>query len=58
MSRGGDASHFLFMNKEDENVTLDVKGRGVCIFFGPITGMAALAFYDGWSGSCSKGDGH
>ncbi len=28
-----DASNFLFMNKEDENVTLDVKGRGVLYFF-------------------------
>lgn len=33
MSRGGDAGHFLFMNREDENVTLDVKGRGVLYFF-------------------------
>ncbi|MGN8070308.1 DUF2961 domain-containing protein [Mucilaginibacter sp. 22184] len=34
--RGGggyDASHFLFMNKEDENVTLDVKGKGILYFF-------------------------
>jgi hypothetical protein len=34
--RGGgsyDASHFLFMNKEDENVTLDVKGNGILYFF-------------------------
>lgn len=30
---GYDASHFLFMNKEDENVTLDVKGKGVLYFF-------------------------
>lgn len=28
-----DASNFLFMNKEDENVTLDVKGAGVLYFF-------------------------
>jgi hypothetical protein len=28
-----DASHFLFMNKEDENVTLDVKGKGILYFF-------------------------
>ncbi|WP_285056388.1 DUF2961 domain-containing protein [Pedobacter ginsengisoli] len=28
-----DAGHFLFMNKEDENVTLDVKGNGVFYFF-------------------------
>lgn len=33
MSRGGDAGHFLFMNGEDENVTLDVKGAGVLYFF-------------------------
>lgn len=33
MSMGGDAGHFLFMNREDENVTLDVKGRGVLYFF-------------------------
>ncbi|WP_419698116.1 DUF2961 domain-containing protein [Mucilaginibacter sp. NFX135] len=30
---GYDASHFLFMNKEDENVTLDVKGKGILYFF-------------------------
>ncbi|GEP98471.1 DUF2961 domain-containing protein [Chitinophaga cymbidii] len=30
---GYDASNFLFMNKEDENVTLDVKGNGVLYFF-------------------------
>ncbi|WP_346319597.1 DUF2961 domain-containing protein [Chitinophaga sp. YIM B06452] len=30
---GYDASNFLFMNKEDENVTLDVKGAGVLYFF-------------------------
>jgi len=30
---GADASHFLFMNKEDENVTLSVKGKGVLYFF-------------------------
>lgn len=28
-----DASNFLFMKKEDENVTLDVKGRGTLYFF-------------------------
>ena len=28
-----DASNFLFMKKEDENVTLDVKGKGVLYFF-------------------------
>jgi len=28
-----DAGHFLFMNNEDENVTLDVKGKGVLYFF-------------------------
>lgn len=33
MSRGGDAGHFLFMNGEDDNVTLDVKGRGTLYFF-------------------------
>ncbi|MBO9592854.1 MAG: DUF2961 domain-containing protein [Niabella sp.] len=34
--RGGggyDASNFLFMKKEDENVTLDVKGNGTLWFF-------------------------
>jgi hypothetical protein len=30
---GMDASNFLFMNKEDENITLDVKGRGILYFF-------------------------
>lgn len=30
---GSDASHFLFMNKEDENVTLSVKGKGILYFF-------------------------
>ncbi|WP_084498246.1 DUF2961 domain-containing protein [Pedobacter sp. V48] len=30
---GADASHFLFMNKEDENVTLSVKGKGILYFF-------------------------
>ncbi|RPE09209.1 DUF2961 domain-containing protein [Chitinophaga lutea] len=30
---GYDASNFLFMNREDENVTLDVKGAGVLYFF-------------------------
>lgn len=28
-----DASHFLFANEEDHNVTLDVKGKGVLYFF-------------------------
>ena len=28
-----DAGHFLFMNNEDENVTLDVKGKGTLYFF-------------------------
>lgn len=28
-----DASHFLFMNEEDHNVTLDVKGKGILYFF-------------------------
>ena len=35
--RGGneraDASHFLFVNSESDNVTLDVKGKGVFYFF-------------------------
>ncbi|MBN8855086.1 MAG: hypothetical protein BGO55_25245 [Sphingobacteriales bacterium 50-39] len=30
---GSDAGNFLFMNKEDENVTLDVKGQGMLYFF-------------------------
>lgn len=30
---GGDAGNFLFMNEEDHNVTLDVKGRGMLYFF-------------------------
>jgi Protein of unknown function (DUF2961) len=30
---GNDASHFLFMNKEDDNITLAVKGRGILYFF-------------------------
>ncbi len=30
---GADASHFLFMNEEDHNVTLDVKGKGILYFF-------------------------
>ena len=28
-----DAGHFLFMNDEDKNVTLDVKGKGILYFF-------------------------
>src|SRR5689334_12438234 len=28
-----DAGHFLFMNEEDDNVTLDVKGKGALYFF-------------------------
>lgn len=28
-----DASHFLFMNEEDQNVTLAIKGRGTLYFF-------------------------
>lgn len=32
-NEGADASHFLFMNAEDENVTLDVAGRGILYFF-------------------------
>jgi hypothetical protein len=33
--RGGqdDTGHFLFMNEEDDNVTLDVKGKGILYFF-------------------------
>src|SRR5688572_33351575 len=33
--RGGqdDTGHFLFMNEEDNNVTLDVKGKGILYFF-------------------------
>ncbi|MES1159242.1 MAG: DUF2961 domain-containing protein [Bacteroidota bacterium] len=33
LSRGSDAGHFLFMKGEDENVTLDVKGKGFLYFF-------------------------
>ena len=37
IARGGnqsaDASHFLFANEEDHNVTLDVKGKGMLCFF-------------------------
>ncbi len=32
-SHGTDASHFLFMNREEENVTMDVKGKGALYFF-------------------------
>ena len=32
-NEGADASHFLFANEEDYNVTLDVKGKGVFYFF-------------------------
>ncbi len=32
-NEGADASHFLFAGKEDENVSLDVKGNGVLYFF-------------------------
>ncbi|GAB3902584.1 DUF2961 domain-containing protein [Mucilaginibacter boryungensis] len=33
-STGPDASHFLFMNdSEDDNTTLDVKGKGILYFF-------------------------
>jgi hypothetical protein len=32
-SHGTDASHFLFMNDEAYNVTLDVKGKGMLYFF-------------------------
>jgi len=32
-NEGADASHFLFVNGENDNVTLDVKGKGVLYFF-------------------------
>ena len=32
-NEGADASHFLFVNGENYNVTLDVKGKGVFYFF-------------------------
>ncbi|MCA0229509.1 MAG: DUF2961 domain-containing protein [Bacteroidetes bacterium] len=32
-NESADASHFLFANGENENVTLDVKGKGVLYFF-------------------------
>lgn len=32
-NEGVDASHFLFANEEDVNVSLDVKGKGVLYFF-------------------------
>ena len=32
-NEGADASHFLFVNEETFNVTLDVKGKGVFYFF-------------------------
>ena len=32
-NEGADASHFLFANGENDNVTLDVKGEGVLYFF-------------------------
>lgn len=32
-NEGADASHFLFVNEETYNVTLDVKGKGVFYFF-------------------------
>lgn len=32
-NESADASHFLFVNEEDYNVTLDVKGRGILYFF-------------------------
>ena len=32
-NESADASHFLFSNAEDHNVTLDVKGKGVLSFF-------------------------
>jgi hypothetical protein len=30
---GSDAGNFLFMNQEDHNVTLDIKGKGIMYFF-------------------------
>ena len=32
-NESADASHFLFVNEEDHNVTLDVKGKGILYFF-------------------------
>ncbi|MEX2234771.1 MAG: DUF2961 domain-containing protein [Cyclobacteriaceae bacterium] len=32
-NQSADASHYLFANEEDHNVSLDVKGRGVLYFF-------------------------
>jgi len=32
-NEGADASHFLFANEEDHNVTLDIKGKGILYFF-------------------------
>jgi len=32
-NESADASHFLFVNEEDHNVTLDVKGKGMLYFF-------------------------
>ncbi|MFC4872537.1 DUF2961 domain-containing protein [Negadavirga shengliensis] len=32
-NQSADASHFLFANEEDHNVTLDVKGKGILYFF-------------------------
>jgi hypothetical protein len=32
-NEGADASHFLFANEENYNVTLDIKGKGVFYFF-------------------------
>ncbi|AHM63002.1 hypothetical protein D770_23785 [Flammeovirgaceae bacterium 311] len=32
-NQSADASHYLFANEEDHNVSLDVKGRGVFYFF-------------------------
>jgi hypothetical protein len=32
-NEAADASHFLFANEEDYNVTLDIKGKGILYFF-------------------------
>lgn len=32
-NESADAGHFLFANEEDQNVTLDVKGKGILYFF-------------------------
>jgi hypothetical protein len=40
-NEGADASHFLFMGAEDENVTLDVEGPGMIYFIRTTIGTAA-----------------